>query len=301
MNLQFDILWFDDDPEFLGSLDLEPFEATVRSWGFKMDVVFVNTPADFAKQDPDRFDLIVVDYNLGGQEHGEDFIKRIRDHRAYTEIIFYSANAQVDLFEAIRAKQLEGVFVANKVGILEKLERVAHQAVHKVLDLNNMRGMVMAEVGDIDKTFEAILKLGVPALKEEELIEIFNNFHKRAVDYGEGFLKKVGEFKSAPSIEKMLVLCDSYKRWTAFRSLMKRLPALAEFKVGDYNADVLKPRNHLAHGTPEQTADGYIFRHDGGEYVFDEKGSLALRTTILGYSDTFDAILARLSGAAASA
>ena len=295
MNLQFDVLWFDDKPEFYESLNLDPFKNSVRSWGFVPQIDFVSTPAAFNEKDPNQYDLIVVDFNLGDHQHGEDFIKQVREHRAYAEIIFYSANPASDLWAAIGAKKLEGVFVSNQQGIADKLERVAHQSVHKVLDLNNMRGMVMAEVGDIDQILESILQIGFPGLSTDDQSKILSGFHERALQQTEQIRGKLDKFGAAPTLDAMQSFFDSYKRWTAFRSLLKRHPACKEITVSDYNADVLVRRNHLGHGKPEETKTGYIFRHDGQEYVFDEGESLALRSKILDYKETFQAILKKLS------
>src|ERR1700680_402607 len=126
MNLTFNVLWFDDTADFFFSLDFDPFEGQVRSWGFEPSLELVTTPAEFIKKDPfNDYDLIVVDYNLGdNQPHGETFIKRIRDHRIYTEVIFYSAQPSTNLWTAISQAQLEGVYVANRQAILDKLSSV---------------------------------------------------------------------------------------------------------------------------------------------------------------------------------
>src|SRR4029077_1794136 len=166
MNIRYRILWFDDTDEFFQSLDRDPFESEVKSWGFVPEFEVVKTAAEFMAKKPfDMYDLIVVDYNLGdATPHGEEFIKRIRGHDIFTEIIFYSASPSGTLWDAIYKNQLEGIFVSDRAGILQKLERVAHQSVHKVLDLNNMSGVVMAEVSDMDLLLDGILRFGIGEL-----------------------------------------------------------------------------------------------------------------------------------------
>src|SRR5262245_7293669 len=145
MKLEYRILWFDDTNDFLDSLDLDPFKDQVRSWGFEPVITTVSTPEEFMAREPFKeFDLIAVDYNLGqAQPHGDEFINRIRGHRVYTEVVFYSANVASDLWQSINERRLEGVYVANRQTIVDKLQSVAYQSVKKVLDLNNVRGMVM--------------------------------------------------------------------------------------------------------------------------------------------------------------
>src|SRR5205809_3443436 len=167
MKLTFSLLWFDDNPEFLESLDLDPLEETIKSWGFVPTIEFVSSAQAFRNHSPFKhFDLIVVDYILGSHPDGEEFIKELRNHGVFTEVIFYSNVPSTELWEAIRTSQLKGVFVANRQGIADKIERVARQSVHKVLDLNNMRGIVMAEVGEIDLLLESILWTGIVGLEQ---------------------------------------------------------------------------------------------------------------------------------------
>lgn len=297
MNLIFHILWFDDTEDFFHSLDLEPFSDQVIAWGFEAEVELVTTAEDFMKEEPwAKYDLIVVDYNLGEKiPHGEEFIKRVRNHNVYTEVIFYSTNPSSDLWKLIQERQLEGVFVANRQVILQKLESVAHQAVHKVLDLNNMRGMVMAEVGDIDQILDDILKLGVAELEAGKRGAIFAKFHKRATEQVQDTLKRLEQFAKDPTAETMLELSDSYKRWINFTRLQGQHKTVQGFPGGDYAKDVLFPRNYLAHGTARETVGGYIFEYQGKEYRFDQEVGLGLRKTILLYKRQFREIHKKLT------
>ena len=297
MNLIYRILWFDDTAEFFDSLDREPFEEEVRSWGFVPEIEIVNTPDEFmAKQPWDRYDLIVVDYILGDKvPHGEEFIKQIRNHNVYTEIIFYSTNPSSDLWKLIHEKQLEGCFVANRQVILEKLQSVALQSVRKVLDLNNMRGMVMAEVGDIDQVLDSILRVGIPHLKPEQQAAIYKRFHEKSLEQAKGHDEKLGLFAANPVLEEMITLCDSNKRWENFNRLRQVDDLVQKFAGGDYAKEVLAPRNHLAHGRPRAVSGGFIFEWNGKEYKFDEKESLSLRKVILGYKQSFQDIHDMLS------
>jgi hypothetical protein len=304
MNLTFKVLWFDDTAAFFDSLDLDPFEAQVRSWGFESSFELVGTPDDFMKKEPFKdYDLIVVDYNLGdNQPHGETFIKRIRDHRIYTEVIFYSAQPSSDLWAAISQAQLEGVYVANRQVILDKLLSVAHQAVHKVLDLNNMRGMVMAEVGDIDLIMASILQLGIIQLDGGQQQVIFNRFQKSEIEDAERKTEQLGTFKDKPELSGLIDLCDtSNKRWENFLRLKSRHATLKTVEMGNYLSDVLQPRNFLAHGKPEVTREGQVFEYQGKKWLFSEDVSLSLRKQILDYKQRFQEIHNTLSQGASAA
>ncbi len=195
MKISYSILWFDDTEEFFESLDLDPLKDHIKSWGFSPRIEFVSDPETFMLHEPFHdFDLIIVDYNLEEYEqHGEDFIKRIRNHDIYTEVIFYSANPANELWNAVRDKELEGVFVASRTGVLTKIEKVAEQSVRKILDLENVRGIVMAEVGNIDAQLDEIITSSFTSLESEVQSKIFCKYAERLTEQHNEVIKCISE------------------------------------------------------------------------------------------------------------
>jgi hypothetical protein len=299
MKLTFSILWFDDNPTFVDSLDLDGLKNAIKSWGFVPAIKFVHTPEDFKLYSPFKeFDLIAVDYKLGEHPHGEEFIKDIRSHGVFTEIIFYSNVPSTELWDAIRNAQLEGIFIANRQVIADKIEKVGRQSVNKILDLNNMRGILMAEVGELDLILEAILREGVSDLDDEAQGQVFKGFHKRASKQTTDNWEELKKFEAAPTIDALISLAnDSAKRWMCFVSVLKRHADLPDERenIGDYLNEVLWPRNCLAHGIPEQAADGFVFTYHGKQYKFDDAVASELRQAIMTYRDRFDAIKIKLA------
>jgi len=155
--------------------------------------------------------------------------------------------------------------------------------------------MVMAEVGDMDLLLDGILRLGVAELKAEDQGGLFEKFHQQAAEQGETIAKKLATFKGAPTLDAMLRMCDSYKRWLTFKRLAQKLAVAKDAGVGDYFKEVLDPRNFLAHGTPRQSNDGYVFAYAGKEYSFNTKVGLELRKTILDYRNKFQELHAKLA------
>lgn len=292
MNLSYSILWFDDDKDFFDSLPKESIETEIASWGFLPKIFPVHNAIEFNQHTPfEKFDMIVVDFNLG-TERGDKFIKDVRDQKVFTEIIFYSTSESSALWKAVHDKQLEGVFVTNKRGIEQKLIRVAQQSVRKVLDLENMRGIVMSEVGDLDALLEEIFKRAMQGIAPEQQRNIFDRFHEKTSEQNKEFLEALSVFKEAPSIDGLLHLSDSDKRWQSFNRVKKHHNLLKDNSLtGDYQKDILSPRNFLAHGVPERKIDGsFLFRHRGKVYTFDDGVSQTLRKKILEYKSAFTEI-----------
>jgi hypothetical protein len=293
MKLSFSVLWFDDRGDFFDSLDIDWLENEIKSWGFSPNIMLVTTPQQFANYSPyEKIDLIVVDRNLEDYGEGQDFIAGLRGHAIYTEVIFYTAGNASDLWDAIREKELEGIFVSNRGTILQKISKVGRQSIRKVLDLENMRGIVMAEVGELDHLLDEILMVGISKLPLETQSTIFSKFHKEADKQNREFGERLAEFSKAPEIRAMLDMCDSNKRWENFNRLWKFHNILKDkAKFGDYKVEVLDMRNVLAHGTPEPRDDGYLFRHRGKEFLFNDETSNDLRKIILKYKHEFFAVL----------
>jgi response regulator of citrate/malate metabolism len=294
MNLKYSILWFDDNDSYFDSLDLDDLKEEIRSWGFLPNIVTVTTSEMFWSHNPfDKFDLIIVDQRLEDYGEGQEFISQLRDNHVYTEVIFYTAGIAEQLWDAIREKKLEGVYVSGKDPI-PKIKKVGYQAIKKVLDLENMRGIVMAEVGELDQVLDDIFAAGIPGLNPETRETIFKQFYQNASQQAEKSQKKLECSRENSTVECLLGFCDSHKRWQNFKQLLNYHEAIKDKKgrVGNYVKDVLTPRNFLAHGRPEQNqGGGFKFLYLGKEYIFDEDESRNLRQRILGYQDLFNRIL----------
>lgn len=298
MRLSYSILWFDDTEEFFDILDIDGLKSEISSWGFQPEIMLVKTPEEFWSYKPfEKIDLIVVDRNLEEYGEGQNFIADLRDHSIYTEVIFYTAGNASDLWDAIREKQLEGIFVSNRSVILSKVYKVGRQAIRKVLDLENMRGIVMAELGELDHLLDDVLRAGMPNLPAEKQGLIYKKFQKQIADQNKKAETRLASFIENPHVDEMINLSDSYKRWINFQRLSdshEKLKVLSS--VGDFTVEILKPRNFLAHGRPEINSDGaYVFRHQGEEYIFNDNVSSELRKTILRYKQIFSSIVSLLN------
>jgi len=300
MKITYSILWFDDTDEYFESLDLDPLKEIIRSWGFSPIIILVTDPDEFLSHQPFReFDLIVVDYNLEEYEtHGEIFIKKIRDHDVFTEVVFYSANPTSELWNAVRDQELEGVFVASRQnqGVITKIEKVAAQSVRKVLDLENVRGIVMAEVGNIDIRLDTIINSVFTQLSDENQKSIFFKYVGRITDQKQKNIDTVKSLTDENVIKDLLEYCDSNKKWNLFQSIGKQHSDIDIKSMGNYLEDVLQPRNFLAHGIPSKNEDGsLLFVHNNNEYIFNEETSAVLRSLLNKYSQKFDEIINQLT------
>lgn len=292
MKLKYRVLWFDDNEVFFDSLDIENLERRVSSWGFVLDCKLVTSAEDFAKEAPySQYDLLVVDYRLEGIGEGQDFIRGVRDQQVFTEVIFYSSNGTDELWNEVREKKLEGIFVANRLNIEDRIISVGHQSLRKVLDLDNMRGIVMAEVGDLDQVLSRVIRSAIHHIDTDKQAVFFETFHNKSAEFQRGNAEKLERFREKPTIDGLLELCDSSKLWQSFNRAKKQVGALKVAPIGDYETEVLFARNYLAHGVANAESDGSVkFCHHGREYLFNETIGTELRKKIIAYKGAFSAI-----------
>ena len=300
MKLKYSILWFDDDDEQFKSHGFDYLVAEINSWGFDFDEpVYVQTAQEFIEKAPfDDFDLIVVDYNIGEDErHGDAFIEKVRSYNVYAEIIFYTAGGISELWDSVREKNLDGVFLSNNKEIIQKVVQVFRQSVKKVVDLENMRGIVMAQVGDMDNSMKNLLKTGLTQIKDEELNSIYESFIGREKSFSKSKCRKVQKFSKDPSIQKMLNLCDtSYPIWSLVKDLIAQDPSLQGFDISEYENEILKPRNTLAHGIPRSQADGIqFFVHKKDKFEYSEQSARKIREDLKRYKNIYEEMLNQIS------
>lgn len=298
MKIQFNVLWFDDTADFFDSIDQGHLNEQIRGWGFEPKIDLVTTPASFSARAPYAdCDLIVVDFNLQEHGHGQDFISQVRSQNVFTEVVFYSSAPSDQLWQAIFEKRLEGVYVASRQNIQERMLQIGEQTVRKVLDLENMRGIVMAGVGDLDLLLDDILIRAINRASPQHRAQLFERFYEKLSHSLETNKEKLAAFRADPTAKKLVELCDSDKRWQNYERIAKFDSHLKASHPGDYRADILKPRNFLAHGIPQPSEDGAVTFLFGADcYKFDGPESASLRQRIIRYRSCFVQIQAAMSG-----
>lgn len=159
MSLDYNILWFEDSEDYIISLKprLEDF---IEGFGFEPKFTIVPNGSNLSELlDNNSFDIILMDFNLdvesGNDGNGDVLINSIRDQEYYIEILFYSAHSG---FRNHINMHLDGVFFADRDELFEKSKKVINLTIKKSQDINNLRGLVIAESIDIESKMEEMLK-----------------------------------------------------------------------------------------------------------------------------------------------
>jgi hypothetical protein len=155
MRLDFNVLWVDDQPERVEA-QIQAISRMMGDQGFEFRPVRCRSLREISPHladhvFSDEVDLILVDWDLGGETRGEAAIRQIRDDIPYKDVVFYSANTDAqELRRRAFENGLEGIYCATRDGLIDEVMGVFESLVKKVLDLDHTRGIVMGATSDID-------------------------------------------------------------------------------------------------------------------------------------------------------
>lgn len=270
MKLEFRLLIVDDEPDSITAA-LAIFYDHLKSYGFDLNKYFAKDFSTVAikalANDSGRnFDLVMVDYNLGGAgQNGAGVASELRRQLPFTDIVFYSSDPGTNLFQECADKKIQGIFIANRDELGSALKGIADTVIGKAVDLNHMRGIAMAEVAELD------------VLMEETLIHVFSSTDSRCISLATETLLKLLEsakenvVKLEP-IEQMRILdllgdshlFGSAQKYFSIMRLAKHVTnPTTDFKdsrttLNNYVKEIIKKRNTLAHAREERTSEGGI-------------------------------------------
>src|SRR5574343_38135 len=217
MRLDFNVLWVDDQPNRVAAqsksishkMALEGFEFKPRPCTTIDQMEDVISEHVFI----DEVDLILVDWDLGNNVHGEDAIERIRKIAQYKDIVFYSGQASVvELRRKVYDRQLEGVYCASREGLIDEVIGVFEALIKKVLDLDHTRGIVMGATSDIDHIVNTCLELAHDKLDHTGKAIFMEEAIKRVAKQVQNIAKQEAKLVAESTIR---ALFDSYMLFTS--------------------------------------------------------------------------------------
>jgi hypothetical protein len=283
MRLNYKILWFENDDSFYDSLNLDEIRSHLGNNGFEATVERKTGEEPIAEliSDAQKSDLIVMDFALEGAQQGDDLIVQIRDGNIYSEIVFYSAAGVSRLRDRVRERDMDGVYCRGRDDITTDLMPIIDYTIRKVLDLENSRGLVMAELGELDLLMNEII-VKVHDSSDEKKNFIRGKMKEKLDGQAKSVNDQVANFDALSINEIVDTALDSNKRLTTMISIVKKLN-LEQFKerLNGYKESVLFPRNCLGHGVAAEVEEGgYVFRHGNKEFLFNDQSNTKLRNDL---------------------
>lgn len=315
MKLQYRILWVEDEVDYVHAFPIDRVNSHIRDSGFEPELVHRSSSEDVRRLvGQNEFDLLIIDFRIADDEfHGSDLIQQIRQNDCLTEVVFYSGSARSDLHQEAGNKGLEGIFFGPKDpdGLVRKITDVFDLTVRKVLDVNNMRGFVMAGVAELDVLLEEIISLKHSKVSPEDQVALRKKILQRILPQPKVLAALAQDFpkdKSDQLVKAIALLkehepaafdvlagrsMDSAKRVDTVVGLCKQHQYLNEHRADVVSmGELLQWRNALAHQRPKVGADGrLLFQVRGKAEAFDSAQTLKLRREIRTYVDKLTVVL----------
>jgi CheY-like chemotaxis protein len=278
MKTAYNILWIDDDPKSTDT-DQEDVKEFLEEVGIRADINFVEAPADGSikerlehhLKDPD-LDLLMVDYHMDGLQ-GDQLVRLIRetDH-IYLPVIFYSSSTVSDLLDAVRAAELDGVYIANRAALIQKVKSVVGSLLVREQTVKQVRGLLMEGVSEIDTQFHEIFQKVWPKLNPDQQAEVAKYLKsivdervKSATKKAEVLPSKVEKFGEHLSEKFLTAAYDTHTRWRLTRKILDisghaedyvgELKKFAEVEDGEVSLNAL--RNDYAHKSRKLLAESH--------------------------------------------
>lgn len=299
MNLEYKILWFEDSEDWYEAI-LPDVSEFLTDNGFTLIANRKDDGSDISEIfKNDNYDLILMDYNLVGGEIGDTLIDQIRQLGIYIDVIFYSQKGEKTVRNAMKEKGLDGVFCASRSQdeFLDKVQRVIKTTIKKVVDLNNIRGLVMASTSALDIQMEEAISKMLDNLPTNDSKKHKSIVKEKFMESLNGRLKKVKAIDEINDFENLLVTVESSHKWRATCRLCDTYENLSQYTdiLKDYDKEIIARRNLLAHVTEEIDNTGnktLKSRLPGKEpYVFNEAEAINVRNDLRKYAEVLNKII----------
>lgn len=263
MNTTYKILWIDDSEDFYESTE-ELIMDVVNNNNMLSKIQYYVHYKDFKQKELDKFDVVVfnqydqiiIDYALSGIT-GDQIIRELRARNIYTDVVFYSSEFDKMREEMKGTDQLDGVFFADRNELTTVVDRVIKKNLRREYDIANIRGLIM----DNSSEFDYICRITAVALfdqldgdKKREIEKKAREFVGNAKQQSEGnfceLAKKHGVSyvkKAIESVEYVMSNKDRYQLMAMILHEFDFAQSISEDFAEQYDTDVIKPRNKLAH------------------------------------------------------
>ena len=299
MNLDFKILWFDDQSidahkRFIKEFLKEQYELNLY--------VRVNKGNEnIADIDIEQYDLILMDYGLIGNETGVSKYKEIRDRFSYVDIAFYSTTmdrCKDDLYKLEKdGVDVEGVYyleVNNDTLFEEKIKAIINKIVRRSESISNLRGLILSETSKFDIRIHDLI---VSLINKYKLRETINNYLSKEIHENicSSFSKTEDKYlthncKIGFYFDESLTLprLDASKQVRVLNKVLKEIRKKGVYISSEFDnfndrylKDIINVRNAFAH---QAEKSGKIII-DKNEIVINDLYHKSVRNTLACYSE----------------
>ena len=311
MTLDYEILWIDDREEFFKNHE-DHISDYLSEKGFEPKITKYSNFSQFYDDNNklSNYDLFLIDLKLDNNKSGNEIIKKIRDDKILTDIIFYSTVLK-EVMDIVKKNDIEGVYVTSRAldDFEAKVTNVIDVTIKKVQDVNNLRGLIMAEVSELDIIKTDIIKKFITNNPDDDILKKYikeNIFEKDIKEINEyDFLTKNGKsylncnsdlYVNLEELLSNFIFDSNKKARTVFKIKKLKECTDIDFTVEKYINEILKKRNVFAHEKEQIRDNGIKFLNypDGNYLEFTEENCIKIRKDIKRYKNILRDIESKL-------
>ncbi|MDR2409513.1 MAG: hypothetical protein LBE13_15580 [Bacteroidales bacterium] len=281
MKITYNVLWLDDKiDDFRDDGWVEKIAQHLVEEGFDPNIVMVSKVEDFFLYLNDTFDLILTDFHMASK-NGDEVVKDIREKNIQTEILFYTAKA--DLQEIGKIDRITFVETINDhhSEVVEATKELINLTIKKFQHIITMRGMIMHETSILDNQTTQILLSYIDSKKAsyDKIIDSICSRLKEMLIEKKEFVANVQKNRNLKKLIKDTFLFSADYKIEALKNILGNLSSF-DF-TDDYRKEVINLRNKFAHVILEVDETGRQYFKSGEDGItFDESLCRSLRKNI---------------------
>lgn len=274
--------WYDTTKDFVTDvLEENQFELVTEVYSSENEISELIKNEAFLQ----KFDLILVDFQLDKGDRGSNIIENIRSHRVFTEIIFYSQDLP-SIRTFLADNFIDGVYIANRDGgeFREKFEKVFLSTVKKTQSISAVRGLVISETSILDDKVYNIIVEFFSKFPEEQKEKIRTYIFEDLIGDLEEKGRNQQEYLTTLPNETLILnsYFDAYKKARVLGRIIQllnnnELLSKKEFNT-KYVEEIINVRNELAHCIEQDGEEGScLVTKKGGKTYNDAECKLVRR------------------------
>lgn len=263
MNTTYKILWIEDSEDFYDTTE-GLISEIVQDNSMVPQIKYYSQYQQYQAEELvsfdaeifNQYDQLIIDYALSGIT-GDQVIRELRERQIYTDIVFYSSEFQKMQDELKNGVPLDGVFLADRDDLTRIVNNVIKKNIRREYNIANVRGLIMDSSSEFDyicriTAVDLFEKLSDP--KKDEIIQkaiMFvteaekqssQNFEKLKKKHGKSFINE-----AMNSVEYVMSNKNRYEIMALILKEYEFAQSIPGSFVDDYESNVIKPRNKLAH------------------------------------------------------
>jgi len=304
MKLEFSLLVVDDQPENINQA-IQDLTEHLETKGFSLEKQTEEKPTDerireLARSEGKNYDLVMVDYKLGEDTRdGAFFAHSLRQLLPHVDMVFYSGAPVKELLSELAKHEVSGVFAQTRSELGDTLNGLADTVIGKVVDITHMRGIAMAEIAEMDVLMEETL-INIFQFPDAQITKVKNRtiqkLRKRIED-APNRLDECLERDGLSGVVQDSSLFSFANKHQAIIRAAKYLPKEGSVESNlpvNFDQDIIRNRNMLAHAKEETTSDGRTVLHSKilgkAEEEINEEWMSAFRKKIRKHRSALDIV-----------